>query len=443
MPELRAFIKEIAVSNFKSFENIDVSLNMFNSVIGANASGKSNFVSLFRFLRDISLSGLDNAISLQGGITYITNVHESMKPLIVKIHVCLEGSSRRYGLIRHRDKVFTINEIVYTFELNFTSQKSEYSYIVKEEELEASGVLQEFKKPPSKDEGSNWKKISDLQLKIGLYEDKFEFSANPSNLDITMDEFFPLIHVRQDQSSLSIGKERKELNLVTGNKPFGFSRYYSPMSDVLGTFFSSISIFDIDPKVCKRSALLSGKTTLEADGSNLAIVLRHILTDEKKRKSFSNIIKDLLPFIESVSVERLADTSIITCVKEKDYADRVFPAPFISDGTINLAALVIALYFDEASLVIIEEPEKNVHPALISKIIGMMKDVSEKGNKQVIMTTHSTEAIRNTNIENILLIYKEKGFSILSRPVEKEEVKEFLRNDMGIDELYLQGLLQW
>ena len=121
------------------------------------------------------------------------------------------------------------------------------------------------------------------------------------------------------------------------------------MSSFLGSFLRSISIFDIDPKQCKRSSVFSGTTNLEPDGSNLAIALRNILIDEEKKKSFSIIIRDLLPFIDSLSVERLADTSIITCVKEMQCRDRAFPAPLISDGTINLTALVLALYFDDAA----------------------------------------------------------------------------------------------
>jgi len=36
-------IKRIQVSNFKSFKELDLELGQFNVVIGANASGNSNF----------------------------------------------------------------------------------------------------------------------------------------------------------------------------------------------------------------------------------------------------------------------------------------------------------------------------------------------------------------------------------------------------------------
>ena len=42
-------IKRIKVSNFKSFDAVDLELSKFNMVIGANASGKSNFIQAFKF----------------------------------------------------------------------------------------------------------------------------------------------------------------------------------------------------------------------------------------------------------------------------------------------------------------------------------------------------------------------------------------------------------
>ena len=60
-------ITKIEISNFKSFDNQSIHLNDFNLLVGANASGKSNLVQAFQFLRDIVIHGLENAISLQGG----------------------------------------------------------------------------------------------------------------------------------------------------------------------------------------------------------------------------------------------------------------------------------------------------------------------------------------------------------------------------------------
>ena len=67
-------IRRLKVSNFRSFNELDVELGDFNVLIGANASGKSNFIEIFRFLRDIRKDGLRNAVALQGGSRYIQNL---------------------------------------------------------------------------------------------------------------------------------------------------------------------------------------------------------------------------------------------------------------------------------------------------------------------------------------------------------------------------------
>ena len=45
-------IKKIKISNSKSFKNLELELGKFNVLIGANASGKSNFTQVFGFLRN-------------------------------------------------------------------------------------------------------------------------------------------------------------------------------------------------------------------------------------------------------------------------------------------------------------------------------------------------------------------------------------------------------
>ena len=75
-------IRRLKVSNFRSFNELDVELGDFNVLIGANASGKSNFVEVFRFLRDIRNYGLSSAVAMQGGSESTLNLGvQTSKPL--------------------------------------------------------------------------------------------------------------------------------------------------------------------------------------------------------------------------------------------------------------------------------------------------------------------------------------------------------------------------
>ena len=68
------FLKNIKAKNFKNFKELDVEFNSLNLLVGANASGKSNFIQLFKFLKDLSQVGINNALSLQGDIEFFKNL---------------------------------------------------------------------------------------------------------------------------------------------------------------------------------------------------------------------------------------------------------------------------------------------------------------------------------------------------------------------------------
>ena len=147
--------------------------------------------------------------------------------------------------------------------------------------------------------------------------------------------------------------------------------------------------------------------------------------------------------MENLDVEKFADISLLFKLRESYFKTQYLPASLISDGTINMTALIVALYFEEKPFVIIEEPERNIHPSLISKVVEMMKGVSQTQKKQIVVTTHNPEFVKYAGLENILLVSRnEDGFSTVSRPADKEEVKTFLKNDIGIEELYIQNLLE-
>ncbi|HEX3001966.1 MAG TPA: AAA family ATPase [Methanoregula sp.] len=205
-------------------------------------------------------------------------------------------------------------------------------------------------------------------------------------------------------------------------------------------FFDRIAIYDIDPKLPKKGVVITGKRELDPDGGNLALVLKKIIEDPEKKRKFSNLLRDTLPFVEEFSVQKFMDVSLILTLRERYAKSQDLPASSLSDGTITIFALIIALYFEEKPFIIIEEPVSHIHPFLVGRIIAMMKEASEK--KQIVLTTHSAEVVKNTGITDILLISRDSdGFSVISRPADKEEVKAFLENEIGIEELYIQNLL--
>jgi predicted ATPase len=66
-------VSHITLKNWRNFQSVDVDMGNRVFLVGPNASGKSNFLDVFRFLRDITNpgGGLQKAISDRGGIPKI------------------------------------------------------------------------------------------------------------------------------------------------------------------------------------------------------------------------------------------------------------------------------------------------------------------------------------------------------------------------------------
>lgn len=408
-------IQELHVSNFKTFKNLDLEgLNSFSVFIGSNSSGKSNFIQIFRFLKDISRHGLRNAVSLQGGIDYLKNTRLGARDISIRI-VYDPGLvvKRKKGALNIRYRKFT-----YGFDLELTGKGRGYRIkrdcLEKEMEFPAAGKTE--KSPGRVRTGSST---------LSSVDGKIVFKLNvPRGIKITEDEILPPFLKEERLSPES---------LLLESSFFSFFHRFE-------RFFDKVAIYDFDPKLPKKSVVTSARIELEDNGSNLAIALRDILENPERKRKLSNLLRDLLPFFEDLEIENLSDKSLIMKLRELYNGNRFMPAPFISDGTINLINMIVALYFEDKSFVIIEEPERSIHPALISKVIEMMKDASRK--KQIVLTTHNPEIVKAAGPHDIYLISRgEDGFSSVSRPYEKEEVRTFLENDIKIEDLYTKDLL--
>jgi len=414
-------IKRIKVSNFKSFKDLDIELGMFNVVIGANAAGKSNLTHIFRFLREVEKNDLKDAISIHGGPDSLYNIR-----LGTSVNVTMEiVSDTKFGW-GTGSRGLRIYEVTYEFSLRFQGPKNGYRIATDRLTQRFQFVRLERQQKELFEEAEELGKGS---ITIANLDGKLAYSFDPPEIEEKLREediapmisFFPRM----------FGQEIPYSDLLIQTQ----YRLIPPWESL----FEEVAIYDIDPHIAKNPVQITGKSELEEDGANLALVLNEIVDDGEKKRKLCNLMGDLLPFVEDISTEKFAKSLSIR-MRENYYADKYLRAYLLSDGTINIAALIAALHFQEKTLVIVEEPERNIHPHLISKLMDMMKEASKK--KQVIVTTHSPEVVKHAGLENILLVSRDKGgFSTISRPGEKEEVKIFLANELGLDELYVQNLL--
>jgi predicted ATPase len=84
-------ITRLKLKNWRNFREVDIPLRDRTYLLGANASGKSNLLDVFRFLRDVSKSqggGLQKAVTDRGGIPKLRCLHARQDPEVrIEVYV--------------------------------------------------------------------------------------------------------------------------------------------------------------------------------------------------------------------------------------------------------------------------------------------------------------------------------------------------------------------
>lgn len=90
-------VTHLKARNWRNFRKLDVDLQERQFVVGPNAAGKSNFLELFRFLRDIALTdggGLQKAVRQHGGVSKIRSLAARRHPEIgIEIHLAEQAGA--------------------------------------------------------------------------------------------------------------------------------------------------------------------------------------------------------------------------------------------------------------------------------------------------------------------------------------------------------------
>ena len=80
----------IVLKNWRNFKTVDVELTERMFLAGPNASGKSNLLDVFRFLRDLAkpVGGLQNAVNSRGGVANLRSLVARRKPAVeIEVHL--------------------------------------------------------------------------------------------------------------------------------------------------------------------------------------------------------------------------------------------------------------------------------------------------------------------------------------------------------------------
>jgi predicted ATPase len=370
-------VRKIKLHNWKNFQNCEVNITERCFVIGANASGKSNFIDALRFLRDIAKQsgGLQEAVEERGGITKIRCL-AARKQTNISITVELgEDNSDKLLWKYHLDFSHTGGGILKNQVI--IKQEQVYSYIDKKNILDRN--------PNSKNEDVETIKYTHLE----------QVNTNRNFRDIVV--FFQNIEYLNIIPQLV-----RESSLMPGSKK----------EDFFGRNF------------LERLSKLNERTR-----NSYFKKINELLKLAVPQLEELGFVKDNMgiPHLEAKYKHWRAKGS-----KQQEMQ--------FSDGTLRLIGFLFAL-IDSKGLILLEEPELNLHSAIIAQLPEFISKIqrNRKGRIQVIITTHSYDILSNTGIstDEVVLLENTQEGTKANIVTDLEDVKQVVNAGLTIADAVL------
>ena len=159
-------------------------------------------------------------------------------------------------------------------------------------------------------------------------------------------------------------------------------------------FLTGMRFYSIAPSELRNLQPPDSGDLLRRDGGNAAAVLKRIKAESPDRyQRINSLLAAAVSGIESVDHKSVGQWE--TLEFRQDVGQKhpwTFDALNVSDGTLRLVGLLIAVYQPGRATVLgIEEPEATVHPAVAEQILEVLVDAARF--RQVVVTTHSPDLL--------------------------------------------------
>jgi predicted ATPase len=431
-----ARVSRLTLKNFKSFDDAAIDLPNLTILIGPNASGKSNLLSAFSFLKDIMQYGLDDAVSIQGGIDAVRCLYiPRSEPIDIGLRIELPGRLREphfsFLVQPVRDEETRLSRrvqyrnLLIDYRFRFIAAQRTRRLRILSEELSVAFefATEDRTKPPSLRDLRTWHSsrmslsTTNGQLKVGITTP----TAAPS---LRLNEY----RIAELQEAV---KDQRDPIIRYPTIALAFDGF---------SLLSKMFKYDVDPKLGKNAIPVTGRTELEEDGDNLAAALRVILNKKSDREMLLDLVTDALSFVKTIDVATFADMTRFLRIKERYNPRQAIPGNLLSDGTVSVLTLIIALYFQSSQLTIFEEPDRGLHPALTRKIAVMIQEQS--AIKQILVSTHSPDFIDAVSPDLVQCTLRDSaGYTRLFKPSESSLMQDFVKA-MGIGRVYADNLMK-
>jgi predicted ATPase len=354
-------IQRIKVKNFKALQNVDLKdIPNLCVLVGANGSGKTTFFDIFGFLKDALRTNITEAFEARHGFE----------------NVITKGKE---------------NENI-EFDLTFHDR-------LEEKDIEIKYYL----------------KIGKHEDKLAIINERLEAIIEKDSIEnnipfevIGVNDCFDIISKANHAQNINIGKKINSnvsiINVFGENKDFN-------VTTKVKEYIENWHFCDVDIDAINGRNPSNKDNYLSRSADNIAIIARKM--QKNHPDSFSKVLKQMRKLIPGIeNIEALATEYGEVLLKFNDGAFKnPFLGRYVSDGTMKMFAYLILLHDPSPHpLLCIEEPENQLYPHLLSELVSEFDEYCSRGG-QVIISTHSPDLLNNIELENLLLLKKEKGLT--------------------------------
>jgi len=388
---LRSFL----VRNFKAIRNSKaIKFTPLTVFIGNNGSGKSSVIEALSTYQMIVRDGLDDAMNYWRGFEYIRNQAVSHN----------KGKSDVKRPYQENPLEFIIRWKNYSSEMAITIDPSGDELFIQKETLNIS---------------SNNFKARFIRGDTG------EFSINETE--------------KPDANLIYQGKCLDSESLISTFVVRERIKQDDIYTNILNWQFMNLNPYLMgSPKPRKRT---SKYINLASDGSNIAEYMLSIYKlDQDVFEGIVETIKSILPYTRDLqaSVTSELERNVYLQLTEGNFK---LPSWLLSTGTLRILALLAVLRHPQpAPLIVIEEIENGLDPSSIHLIVDEIRRLVETGITQIIITTHSPYLLDLLHLSQIILVERDQGQPIFSRPGDQESLQEWSKK-FGPGKLYTMDRL--
>ena len=391
-----AKIASVRIRGFRSLADVELSdLSNATVLIGANGSGKSNFIRFFDMLRWMLRRRLGEFVEIYGGADDQLHGGSTVTPRI-QAEITVERRPRDTSLP------------VYRFALSY-AQPDQLIFTE-----EAVGARSEgFREPivlfPIGSGGHREAEIVEAAQ-----------SVNPS-----------------DQIAQQVDPRAEQIDRALQQLEQSYAK-------VILRLLRSCSVYQFhdtsDSSNFKKRWDVEDNNTLHMHGGNLAAVLYRLEHEDIKRfETICRHISRILPVFDRFQIEE-SYGKVSLRWKAKGMA-KTFGAHLTSDGSLRFFALVTLLNLPPEMLpaiLLLDEPELGLHPAAVALVGGMIKALAEK--KQVIVATQSPLLVDAFDLNEIVVVELRDG-QTQSKRLDPDAYRVWLDDNFTTGELWQKNLL--